>query len=135
MAGCASRAGVYSRATSSAGVTSVRRSRVDWLPRADEQWIDPKTGRPTRRFYQFLREVAENRLGGVVGQTVPQVATAVSATSAVAATVGVFATQVRDYAVQVNESAEATRTVSVDNGLTGAGDIPPGPSAFPTYEP
>ena len=135
MGACVSRAGVYSAVTSAAGVTPASRPRVDWLPpahipldRAGKVFMTPV-------WYRFFREMAENRMGGINGATVPQVATAASAASATASTVGVFAQQVRDYAEEINTTVETTRQVSVDNSLTGAEDIPPGPSSPPQYEP
>lgn len=110
--------------------TSSPRKTLDWLPRADEVWFDPKTGRPTRRFYQFMREVAEERLGGVQGKSVPQVATDVVNTQAEVAATVTYATQVGQYAQGIAATASATAAVAKDEGLSGAEsipDIPPNP--------
>src|SRR5688500_15375182 len=80
---CYTRVGFLAAATSPswAGRAARRRSK-NWMLRADEAWIDPKTGRPTPRLFQLLHEICENRLGGVDGQTIPAVATSVTQTQA-----------------------------------------------------
>jgi hypothetical protein len=100
---------------------------MEWLPRADEVWIDLKTGRPTRRFFQFMHEVAELRLGGVQGLTVPQVKQDVDTTrSAVVGNI-TFTAQVSQYAQGVAATATASAQVAQDSGLAGAESIPPTP--------
>lgn len=115
--------------------TRARRESVDWLPRADEMWFDVKTGRPTRRFFQFMREVAENRLGGPQGQTVPQVATSVASTQTAVVEVASFSQRVGQYAQGVAATVRATVEVAQTEGLAGAESIPETPSTPPTYEP
>lgn len=115
--------------------SAARRESVDWLPRADEMWFDARTGRPTRRFYQFMREVAENRLGGPQGQTVPQVATSVASTQTAVVEAVSFAQQVGQYAQGVAATVQATVEVAQTEGLAGAESIPETPSTPPTYEP
>lgn len=106
---------------------AANREKVDWLPPAHIPWFDPKTGIPTRVFFQFIREIAEVRLGGINGTTVPQVQTTVSQTQAeVIATQG-YATQVGAYAQGVAATATATAEVAQNNGLSGAGSIPSTP--------
>src|SRR5690606_40068919 len=96
---CVTHSGINSAAArvAWAGTRSPRKVN-DWLPRADEVWFDPKTGRPTRRFYQFMREVAEVRLGGVQGTTGTQVQDAVTSTQAEGVATSPLATQVNQYA-------------------------------------
>lgn len=115
-----------------AGSATPRRT-IDWMPRADEVWFDPNTGRPTRRFYQFMHEIAEQRLGGVQGRTVPQVVQDVTSTqSAVVATTN-YATQVGQYAASVAAVAVATAEVAQDSGLSGADSIPEVPPTPPKF--
>lgn len=131
---CVTRSGVNSAASRVpwAG-SSTPVARADWLPRADEQWFDPKTGRPTRRFYQFMREVAEERLGGVRGKSVPQVSQDVDTTrTAVVATTS-YATQVGQYAASVAASADATAQVAKASSLPGWETIPEVPRDPPGF--
>jgi len=127
---CATYSGINSAAArvAWAGSRSPRKT-LDWLPRADEVWFDPKTGRPTRRFYQFMREIAEERLGGVQGATVPQVQTSVINTQAEVAATTTYATQVGQYAQGVAATVAATAEVAQDAGLSGAETIPEVPTA------
>jgi len=127
---CVTHSGINSAAArvAWAGTRSPRKVN-DWLPRADEVWFDPKTGRPTRRFYQFMREVAEVRLGGVRGKTVPQVQTDVVNTQAEVAATTTFAAQVNQYAQGVAAVAAATAAVAQDSGLAGSESIPEVPPA------
>lgn len=127
---CLTRAGINSAAARVAwGGSASPREKLDWLPRADEVWIDPKTGRPSRRFYQFLREIAEVRLGGVQGKSVPQVQTDVVNTQAEVAATTTFAAQVNQYAQGVAAVAAATTAVAQDSGLAGSESIPEVPPA------
>jgi len=113
--------------------STARRERVEWMPRADEPWFDPKTGRPTRRFYQFMHEIAEQRLGGVNGRTVPQVADDLTTTQGtVTATVN-FATQAVQYSESVAATANATAEVLQANGEPGADTIPPAEERGPAW--
>lgn len=95
--------------------------------RADEAWIDPKTGRPTPRLFQLLHEICENRLGGVNGQTIPSVATSVVETQAEVVATTTYAQSVAAYAQGVAATATATAQVAQNNSLTGASSIPEAP--------
>jgi hypothetical protein len=103
------------------------RPKVDWLPPAHISWFDPQTGRPNPVFFQFIREIAEVRLGGVNGTTVPQVQTTVAQTQAEVVATQSYATAVGTYAQGVAATATATAQVAQSNSLTGAGSIPPAP--------
>lgn len=105
------------------------REKLDWLPRADEVWIDMKTGRPSRRFFQFMREISEVRLGGVQGKSVPQVQTDVVNTQAEVAATTTFAASISQYAQGVAAVVQATTEVAQDSGLAGAESIPDVPAA------
>lgn len=108
------------------------RAKVDWLPPAHIAWFDPKTGRPTPVFFQFIREIAEVRLGGVNGTTVPQVQTTVTQTQSEVIATQSYAAQVGTYAQGVAATATATAQVAQNNSLTGAGSIPSIPDPPPT---
>lgn len=132
---CVTRAGINSAAARVrwAGNASPR-EKMDWLPRADEVWIDMKTGRPTRRFFQFMHEIAERRLGGVQGKTVPQVQTDVVNTQAEVAATTTFATAIGQYAAGVAASTMATVEVLQDTGASGSESIPEVPRLPPKYQ-
>lgn len=107
------------------------RAKVDWLPPAHIAWFDPQTGRPTPVFFQFIREIAEVRLGGVNGTTVPQVQTTVAQTQTEVIATQSYATQVGAYAQGVAATATATAQVAQNNSLSGAGSIPEAPDPPP----
>lgn len=135
-ASCKTTGGVASAASSVtwAGNTGARRTN-DWLPRADEVWFDVKTGRPTRRFFQFIREVAEVRLGGIEGKTVPQVHSDVVQTQATTSATVSYATQLGQYTQGVAATAAATLQVLKDNAEPSAETVPPPPEEAPIYRP
>jgi hypothetical protein len=121
---CATRVGVASAA-----------SRVPWggraAPIARSPWLPPITvplvldgGRMNPVWYDAFREVFENRLGGVRGQSVTQVATTVQQTQAEVAATSNFAEQVSQYAQSVAATAAATAEVAANNSLSGAASIP-----------
>jgi hypothetical protein len=124
--GCESRIGTLSAASSPAwsGRASANRAKVDWLLRPDEMWIDSKTGRPSPRFYQFIREIAEVRLGGIQGVSVPQVATAVTQTQAEVVATTSYAEAAVAYSQGVAATATATAQVTTAAALPGSESIP-----------
>jgi hypothetical protein len=155
-AGCVSSAGVWSFATpikhgvgscsTFCGVNSASsrtawagarapRKSGDWLPRPDEVWVDQKTGRPTPRFFQFVREIAEVRLGGVQGKSVPEVHADVVQTQATATATVSYATQLGQYTQGVAATAAATLLLLMDNDEPAAEPVPPPPAEVPEYTP
>jgi len=106
---------------------AANREKVDWLPPAHIPWFDPKTGIPTKVFYQFIREIAETRLGGINGTTVPQVQTTVTQTQSEVIATQSYAVSVGSYAQGIAATATATAQVAVSNGLSGSGSIPSTP--------
>lgn len=110
-----------------------RRQKVDWLPPAHIPWIDPKTGIPTKVFFQFIREIAEVRLGGVNGTTVPQVETTVTQTQSEVIATQSYATAVGAYAQGVAATATATAQVAQSNSLSGSESIPDTPEPPETF--
>lgn len=115
-----------------AGRATRNRSK-NWMLRADEAWIDPKTGRPTPRLFQLLHEICENRLGGVDGQTIPAVATSVAQTQTEVIATVAYTQNVASYAQGIAATATATAEVAQSNSLTGAGSIPPTPEPPARY--
>lgn len=101
-----------------------RRERVDWLPPPHMAWIDPQTGRPTPQFYRFMHEMAENRLGGVAGSTLPAVSTAVTETRVDVANTTTQLNAVATYAEGVAATASALTEVAENNSLSGATSVP-----------
>lgn len=122
---CVTRIGLLVAATSPAWAGRARQARSsNWMLRADEQWFDPKTGRPSPRFYQFIREIAENRLGGIDGASIPTVQTTVTQTQAEVVATSTFARNVSIYAQGIAAAVDATTEVARNNALTGADGIP-----------
>lgn len=124
--GCEARVGTLAAAASPAwaGRANAYRNQLPWLLRPDEMWIDPKTGRPTTRFFQFMREIAEVRLGGIQGTSVPQVATSVTQTQAEVLATTNYAEAAVAYAQGVAATATATAQVTTAAALPGSDSIP-----------
>lgn len=122
---CATRLGLLAAASSPPWAGRARQVRSNnWMLRADEQWFDPKTGRPMPRFYQFIREIAENRLGGVNGASLPAVQTTVAQTQTEVVSTSTYARNVAVYAQGIAAAVDATTEVARNNALTGADGIP-----------
>lgn len=131
------RIGLMSAASSPAWAGRARQARSgNWMLRADEAWFDPATGRPTPRFFQFMHEIAENRLGGINGQSVNTVASTVSSTQAEVVAAVTYTQSVSAYAQGIAATAEATQQVSEANSLAGASEIPdvPIPPKYYKYD-
>lgn len=122
---CVTRIGLLVAATSPAWAGRARQARSNnWMLRADEQWFDPKTGRPSPRFFQFMFEIAQNRLGGVNGASIPTVQTSVAQTQAEVVNTSSYARSVAVYAQGIAAAVDATTEVAQNNALTGADGIP-----------
>ncbi|MET3929579.1 hypothetical protein ABIE51_001466 [Lysobacter sp. OAE881] len=122
---CSTRVGFASAAAPTAWSGGVSgRSVTDWLPPYDSPVLDPKTGKFTKAWYRFFRELG-NRVGGAAGPSITQVVTTVAETQQQVANNTVFTAQAVDYAASVAATAEATAQVAQNNGLSGAGSIPP----------
>lgn len=124
---CETRVGIASAASSVAWAGGGgSRNVVDWLPRIDEPFAVIRGDKAflTARAWNYLRELGE-RMGGVQGPSIPQVvATQTQVQTQVAETLN-YAVQVSDYATQIASTSTATAEVASNNGLTGAGSIPP----------
>lgn len=122
---CASRVGLLVAASSPPWAGRARQVRSNnWMLRPDEAWFDPRTGRPSPRFFQFIREIAENRLGGVNGASIPTVQTTVAQTQTEVVNTSTYARSVATYALGIAASVDATTEVARNNALTGADGIP-----------
>jgi hypothetical protein len=120
--------------------SNVKRKDVDWLPKPTHpigKCPSCKTQIPIDTlWYRFLREIAENKLGGSQGQSVAQVATTVTQTQTlVTAATGKVAETIA-YARSIDDRASALVQVATDNALAGTSSVPP-PSTPPsgTIEP
>jgi hypothetical protein len=119
------RIGLLVAASSPAWAGRARQARsYNWMLRADEMWIDPKTGRPSPRLFQLLREICENRLGGIDGASIPTVQTTVTQTQAEVVATSTYARNVSIYAQGIAAAVDATTEVARNNALTGADGIP-----------
>jgi hypothetical protein len=115
--------------------SNAKRQKVPWLPNANVKFLNPD-GTVSRTWYLALHELFENRMGGVQGQSVAQVATTVTQTQTlVTAATGKVAETIA-YARSIDDRASALVQVATDNALTGTSSVPP-PSTPPsgTIEP
>ena len=75
-------------------------------------------------WYRFFQFVAEIKLGGVSGPTLPDVVTTVTETQATAAAASASVTEIAQQTTANAEALAATVQVAVVNSLTGADQIP-----------
>lgn len=103
------------------------REANNWLPRADHSiGTCPKCKTripPDPLWYRYFKELSE-RMGGIQGQTIPQVATAVGQTQLQVVATTSAITDLTAYARSIDETASALAQVAVDNALTGAETVP-----------
>lgn len=107
--------------------TNAAQKYVNWLPNASTPVLDAN-GRMNPVWYKFLKEIADNRLGGVSAPTVTQV---VDTQTQVQAQITATDTVVQASIVQSNAIATAVNTqtaVSQQNNLSGANQIPKAPT-------
>ena len=95
-----------------------------WLPTPGQPVVDA-VGRMTPPWYRFFAYVAETRLGGITGPSVPDVAagvaTAITTSTAESGRIGALAAQSQTNA----EALSVVVQVAQNNGLVGADQIPP----------
>jgi len=103
------------------------RQKVPWLPRPDIPWFDPKTGKPTAPFAQFMQELAETRLGGISGKSVVQIATTTEQVKAQVVATAEYTEAAVTYTRGVAAQSDALKTVAQANNLDGATTVPPTP--------
>lgn len=124
---------VVSGRWSTSGVTASEdlTNTLKWLPHSRQPigWVTIGGQRypvsPDPMYYGFLHTVAEQKLGGINGSTLPDVVTAVETTISQAADVSSTTAAVAQQ-VQANADAlAATIAVAQNNSLVGANDIPP----------
>jgi hypothetical protein len=106
--------------------SDVRRQKVPWLPPANVKFLNPD-GTVSRTWYQALHELFENRMGGVQGQTVVQIATTVTQTQAQVVATANYVDEGVQYTRAVAAQAAAVTQVAQNNSLAGANTIPPTP--------
>lgn len=135
-ASCAIRSGFAVAATpvSWAG-NEASRDVADWLPRIDEPVFDARTNRFTPRWHNFFRTLGD-RLGGVQGQSVPQIVQAVTETQVQVASQVAYTNELATYTEGVAATASATAEVAQTNSLSGSTSIPipPDPPPRPGYQ-
>lgn len=116
--------------------SSAARSNVPWLPPIRTAPIE-SDGRGGYRWnpdvYRALKWLFETAIGGVAAQTVPQVASGVTAAQEELVNAITYAQQVATYAEGVAARTDATVEVVTNNGLTGTTSIPPSPEPPPRY--
>ena len=114
------------------GTTSQILNLLAWLPHSRQPlgYVSVNGQRlpveiDAQAWYRFFHTIAETKLGGIGGSTLPQVAEAGAVTAASAAAA---ASQTASVAAQAQANAEAllaTVQVVTANALTGAEQIPP----------
>lgn len=136
---CSTKVGIASAASPVAWAGGGgRRKFVDWLPKMSEPIGVVRDGKVflTQQMWNFLHEIGENRLGGVNGESIPQVVSTQGQVQAQVAETLNYAVQVSDFAAGVANTATATAEVATNNSLTGAssipetGDPPPRPGTY-----
>lgn len=104
--------------------SNASRQKVPWLPPATVKFLNPD-GTVTRTWYLALHELFENRMGGVQGQSVAQVATTVTQTKAQVTAATSKVVETIAYARSIDSRASALVQVATDNALTGTSSVPP----------
>lgn len=104
------------------------RASNNWLPRADHGIGSCPSCKTRIRldplWFSFFKEIAENRLGGVQGATIPAVQTTVQQTQAVVVDTTATLTETIAYARSIDATATALTQVAIDNGQAGATTVP-----------
>lgn len=107
--------------------SSARREKNNWLPRADHAiGTCPKCKTripPDPTWYRYFSELSE-RMGGIQGQTIPQVVTTVTQTQSQVVATTAAVTDLGAYTRSIGATATALRQVAVDNALSGASTVP-----------
>lgn len=107
--------------------STATREKNNWLPRADHAIGTCPSCKtripPDPVWYRYFSELSE-RMGGIQGQTIPQVVTTVTQTQAQTLAVSSGYTEVVSYARSIAATAEALKQVVVDNALAGAETVP-----------
>lgn len=108
-----------------------RRLSDSWLPAAGVPigWVTVDGKRlpvhiDVHSWYRFLNTVAEVKLGGFSGNTVPDVVAAVETTQTAAVSASRLVAAVASQTQTNAEALDAARQVIVNNSLTGASQIP-----------
>lgn len=113
------------------------RNVVDWLPRIDEPLATVRNGRVyiNVRWYNLLRELCD-RVGGIQGQSIPQVVASVQETQVQVAANTAYTDSAVAFTNSVAATATATAQVAQNSGLSGSGSIPPPspPPNRPNYQ-
>lgn len=108
--------------------SGAKRKAVSWLPTSNTRVLNDD-GTLTKPWYQFFREIADTRLGGIDAQTVPQVAAVQASTQAQVLDTTNLAIQTVTNINQVASAVNTTSQVTKSAALPGASQIP----TLPTY--
>lgn len=123
-------AGLWS--TSGVSASSDMSGLLAWLPgqRQPIGWVTINGQRmpveiDAQAWYRFFLTVAEIKLGGIAGATIPDVATTVTQTQEQAATASTQTAQLAQVTEANAQATAALREVAINNGLSGSTQIPP----------
>lgn len=128
---CVTVVGIISVAGRSPWVGSVAKPKdVNWIPSANVKVLNDN-GTMAKPWYLFFKEIADNRLGGISAESVPQVAVKQDQVNSYLVEVQ---SGVTSMGVQVSTITDAVNTqteVSKANSLSGSDQIP----IVPRYNP
>jgi hypothetical protein len=101
------------------GGSAAKRKAISWLPTAQTPVLNTD-GTFTQPWFQFFREIAINRLGGIDAQTIPQVVASNQQTQSLAVGASTLAVQTVTNINQVVSAVNATAQVTQAAALPGA---------------
>lgn len=114
-------------ATTGVNPSADLQSLRSWLPPARQPIAYEDRGRyyMDAAWYRFFHHVAEVRLGGLLGATIPDVVATVEDTQASGAEQSAIVASLKNQTSTNAEALSAQVQVSIANSLTGADQIPP----------
>jgi hypothetical protein len=127
---CATKAGVASAtARVQWGGSDASRDQVSWLPPANVPIVDAN-GRVSQAWYKFFVEIATRRLGGIDGQTIPQVVGTQGSVQDQVLSVQQSVQSVGSQVAAVTDVVNTQTEVSKASNLSGSGQL----SKLPGYK-
>lgn len=109
--------------------SSSARTRVDWIPGAHVPVLDA-SGRMSPPWYRFMQEMANNRLGGLGGKTVPEIEATTTKVQKQVISAQTIAIQANNNVAKVADTVNTVRDVAVQNNLPGSTQI----QRLPSYK-
>lgn len=120
---CAAAAGLAAAAASANWASASQRKKlIPWLPPRTEPLYPG--GPPLGRAYRLALEEFAERLGGILGSSITDVATSVSLVQEAVTLAQSIAIDAQVASAQNAAAIDVVRDVAIGNGLTGAEQIP-----------